>query len=149
VGGDLRPPTLGFVAACPKLTELTIVCPHPDTVEDLETGYFFDPVGTARSATSELVNACNALPYFDTFQIVHGYRPMYKEVDLSLRRRRRKLRERVEGAGGLVTNCLGELETRCRQRDGGKTTTVRVIELAAGYRQNAYLDSVKIEEYQV
>jgi hypothetical protein len=50
----------------------------------------------------------------------------------------------VDGAGDLVINCLGELETRCRQRVGGKTTTVRVIELVIGSSSpNFYLISAE------
>jgi hypothetical protein len=51
----------------------------PHTVEDTETGYLFDRLEVYAPAMSELVNACEALPYFDTFQIVHGYGPVYGE----------------------------------------------------------------------
>ena len=39
VGSDSPSPTPGFVTACPKLTEFTIICPHPDTIDETETGY--------------------------------------------------------------------------------------------------------------
>ena len=146
---DSLPSTAGFVAACPKLTELTLIYPHPHTVMDAETGYLFDPVGTVRSAMSELVSACEALPDFDTFQIVHGYGPVYGEGDPRMKQRRRELKEQADGAKDLAINCLKELETGVREGEGRKKTTVRVIELVAGYRRNTHLDSVKVEEYEV
>ena len=85
-GCDSLSPTLGFVAACPKLIELTIVCPNPGTIGymEMETGYI-DLVGRIGSATSELVNACKGLPYFDTLQIVHGCGPERCEEDICQR----------------------------------------------------------------
>jgi hypothetical protein len=112
-------------------------------------GYILSQVGSVRSATSELVNACKALPYFDTFQIVHGCRPMHNEADLSVGRRRQALREQVDSVKDLAINCLKELETGYREGEGRKTT-VRVIELAAGsHYPNFHLDYVRVEECEV
>ena len=58
------------MAACPKLTELTIIAPYPHGAPDRETGIPFGPAGRAHSAISELVVACKVLPYFDALQIV-------------------------------------------------------------------------------
>jgi hypothetical protein len=150
VTSDSLPPTPGFVAACPKLTELTAICPHPDTAEATETGYLLDPVGSVRSATSELVNACIALPDFDTLQIVHGCGLMYGAAGLSVIQRRRELREHVGCAKDSAINCLKEPETGCREREGRKKITVRVIELVMGSTFPAFhLDSVRVEEYEV
>jgi hypothetical protein len=110
---------------------------------DTETGYLLDPVGSARFATSELVNACKALPDFDTFQIVYGRGPMYNEADLSVKKRRQALRESVEGARNLAINRLKEPGA------GRNKTTVRVIELVMSHGQKIRLDPVKVEEYKV
>jgi hypothetical protein len=141
VGGGSRFPTPGFVSACPRLTELTVICPHPHTVMDAETGYLLDPVGSVRSAMSELVNACKGLPDFNTFQIVHGCRLDYSGEGLQ--------REQANGAKDVAIKYLKELETGCREGEGRKKTTVRLTKLIAGHRQKAYLDSVKVEVYEV
>jgi hypothetical protein len=144
VGSDSPPPTLGFVAACPRLTKLTVICPHPNSIEDTETGYLLDPVGSVLSATSELVNACKALPDFDTFQIVHGCGLAYVEVGPGEEQRRWVLRENVDGAKDLAINCLKEPETGYREGVGMKKTTVRVIELLIGSSSpNFYLISAE------
>ena len=146
VGSNSPPPTLGFVAACPRLTELTVICPHPDSTEDTETGYLLDPVGSVLSATSEFVNACKALPDFDTFQIVHGCGLAYIEVGPGAEQWRRVLGEHVDGAKDLAINCLKELETGYREGEQRKKTTVRVIELLAGSScPNFYLVSTECE----
>jgi hypothetical protein len=80
MGDNPWPLTSGFVATCPRLTGLTIIYPHRGSNKATETGYFLDPVGIEHSATSELVKACNALPDFDTFQIVHLPPPMPEMV---------------------------------------------------------------------
>ena len=150
VESDSPSPTPGFVAACPKLTEFTIIWPHLGITEDTKTGYIIGQVGSVRSATSELVNACKALPDFDTFQIVYGCRPWYNEADLRVRWRRRGLREQVDSAKDLAINCLRELETGCREGEGRKKTMVRVVELDVNSRcPNFHLDSVRVEECEV
>jgi hypothetical protein len=137
------------VSACPRLTELTVIYPHPHTVMNAEMGYLLDPVGSVRSATSELVNACKGLPDFDTFQIVHGCGPVYSDEDLRMKQQRQELREQADGAKDVAIKCLKELETGCREGERRKKTTVCVIELVAGRRQKIYLDSVKVEVYEV
>jgi hypothetical protein len=147
---DSPSPTPGFVVACPKLTEFTIIWPHLGIIEDTKTGYIIGQVGSVRSATPELVNACKALPYFDTFQIAYGCKPWHHETDLSMRQRRRGLRKQVGSAKDLAITCLRELETGCREGEGRKKTTVRVIELAAGsHYPKCHLNSVRVEECEV
>jgi hypothetical protein len=141
--------TSGFVAACPKLTELTIICPHPNNVEDLETGYFHDPVGNVRSATSGLANACKVLPYFDTLQIVHGCGLDYGGEELRVNRLRREYMEQVDRVRDVAISCLKEAETRCREGEGRRKTTLRVIGLVSGPSRSFYMESVKVEEYEV
>jgi hypothetical protein len=150
VRGTSLPLTSGFVAACPRLTELTIIFPHPHTTEATKTGYLLDPVGSVRSATSELVSTCKALPDFDTFQIVHGCGLIYNETSLHVRRRRQALREQVGSAKDLAVNCLKERETGCREREGRRKTTVRVVELStSGPYPEFHLDCVRVEECEV
>ena len=60
------------MAACPRLTELTIVSHYQYGVQHGEMGFLLDPAGGARSAISELVVACKALPDFNTLQIVRS-----------------------------------------------------------------------------
>jgi hypothetical protein len=151
VGDDSPPRPSGFAAACPKLTELTIICPQQGSIEPPETGYLLDPVGSARSATSELVNACKALPDFGTLQIVYGCGVMYNEVGLAAKHRRRVLREHVDSTKGWAIDCLKDPGTGRREREGTrKKITVRVIELIVNAsRPQLHLDSVKVEEYEV
>ena len=118
---------------------------------DTETRYLLDPVGSAHSATSELVNACKPLPDFDTFQIVYGREPMYNEADLSVKKRRQALRESVYGARNLAINCLKASGTGSREGggEGRNRTTVRVIELVMGHGQKVRLNPVNVEVYEV
>ena len=67
---DCPPSTLEFVAACPRLTELTVLFRHKYDAQCPETGTPIDPTGGAHSAMSELVVACKALPDFNTLQVV-------------------------------------------------------------------------------
>ena len=148
-GGGSWPPTSGFVSACPKLTELTIISPYPDTLEEMETEYFLDPVGTARSAMSELVNACKVLPDFDTLQIVHGCRLDCGGEEPRGKQLQREYMDHVDGAKDMAISCLKEPEMGPQEGEGRRKTTVRVIELIAGPSQGFYMESVKVEEYEV
>ena len=148
MGGGSPLPTSGFVAACPKLTELTIICPHPNK-RGLGNGILRDPVGTVRSATSELVNACKGLPDFDTFQIVHGCGLDYGGEEVRVNRLRREYMEQVDGARYVAISCLKMPETGCREGEGRRKTTLRVIGLVSGPPQSFYMESVKVEEYEV
>ena len=152
-------PLSGFVAACPRLTELTIIYPHPHDAQIAETGTLLDPVGSARSATLELVNACKALPDFDTLQIVHfpSVTPLpmcgcgrvrYGSLGLSMEQRRQALKEEVRCLKDLARDCLKKPEAGCQDRAGRKKATLRVIELSSDRpRLRSHLGSVKVEEY--
>ena len=139
------------MAACPKLTELTIIYPHPyDAPVTVET---------ARSATSELVDACKALPDFDTLQIVHlavtkpslnrwcgltrcsKLRPYPEE-------RKRELKGLMKDVKGWATDCLKKPRTGFQEGEARKTTTLRVIELSQDHPW-PHLGPVKVEEYEV
>ena len=141
------------MAACPKLTELTIVYPRLGDGE-AEMGHHLGLVGSVRSATLELVNACKALPDFDVFQIVHfplpDLTPSWEHMTPSGPGELfHKLRNDLGSGKDLVIDCLKESEAGCRKEEGKKKTTVRVIELVEGPPSNFYLDSVKVEVYEV
>jgi hypothetical protein len=150
VGGGSLPPTLGFVVACPKLTELTIVYPCLGDGE-AETGHHLGLSESVRFATLELVNACKALPDFDTFQIVHFPLP---SLDSSWGPVRtydpsepfHELWRDLGSGEDLVINCLKEPETGCWEGEGKKKTTVRVITLVYGYYSKFHPE---VEEYEV
>lgn len=147
----------GYVAACRRLTELTVLYPHPHphphphNSPGTEIDIPLETVRTARSALLELVNACKALPNFDTLQIVHfslttpppisrcggcdGPGP-YTEQE------KQTLRDQVQGVKDLAVDCLRKPEkgdgrkkavpkkkqvrgTRCRTVDCPKPKTGR------------------------
>jgi hypothetical protein len=95
------------------------------------------------------VNARKALPDFDTLQIVHGCGLDYDGEELDVKRLRQEYMEYVYGARDAAISCLKEAETRYREGEGRRKTMVRVIELVAGPSQNLYLESVKVEEYEM
>ena len=150
-------PILVFAAACPKLTELTLIFRHPHDIPFTERGIQFDPDKSARSATLDLVNACKALPDFDTLQIVRfiptAPSPDYADAwTMSLSPMRRwewNLRERLKGVRDLAIDCLRKQKNGCKEGEGRKTT-LRVIELIPYFSVSAsHLDSVVVEEYEV
>jgi len=132
-----------FVAACPRLTEFTGTyhcSPHPNRAQATETGELLDQAGSARSAISELVNACKLLPDFDTFQIVY-YPPAMihartkhgglEPAVVQLEQEKRTLVEEVEGMKDWALDCLRKPDTGCRGGGGKKrkNITLRVVEL--------------------
>jgi len=123
-------------------------------------GILFDPVGTARSAVSELANACKALPDFDTLQIVDfplvspplvwmGGRLIYGGSFIEgAREEQRKQLLRMKAVKDSVMDCL-EPKIGCRE-EGRRQTTLRMIELGSdSHRSPFYLDSVKVEDCEV
>ena len=143
------------MAACSRLTELTVVSPHPSDAQLTKTGILLDLAGKARSAISELVAACKSLPDFGTFQIVrfpiispplvcwcgrgelcHSHRPSPGDWEEALEKQ-------TEDLGEWAINCLKEPETECREGEGRKRVTLRTIEFGPGCR------SVKVEEHGV
>ena len=138
------------MAALTRLTELTLIYPHPHVFPFVETK-------DVHSATLELANACRAFQDFDTLQIVHfllgepllmcGY------VRANVRptgKRERTLREQVKGVKDLAIDSLKKAKVEFREGEGWKKIVVRVIELSpylplAGY----HLDSVKAEQFEV
>ena len=143
------------MTAFPRLTELTVIAPHPSCTRLTETGILLGPAGGARLAISGLVAACKILPDFDTFQIVRfpiisprlvcwcgrgklcgDHRPSPEQWEEVLGKQMRDL-------GEWAIDCLKKPETECREGEGRKRTTLRTIEFGPGYR------SVKVEEHVV
>jgi hypothetical protein len=60
-----------------------------------------------------------------------------------------RLREDLGNGKDLVINCFKEPETGCREGEGRKKITVRVVELVGDPPPYAYLDSAKVEVYEV
>jgi len=157
------PPTSGFVAACPRLTELTIMYPHPRGSQRSEMGTLPDPVGSARSAASELVNACKALPDFDTLQIAYFFfvtplpscacgRSGHGSSSIETREPWAEQRKQISGTKGvkdLAIECL-KPKAECQEGERRKKTTLRIIELGSdSHCRPLFLDSVKVEESEV
>ena len=143
------------MAACPKLTELSIVYPyHSDGDVDLNTETSGGLVENVRSAILELANTCKALPDFDTIQIVHFSLPGYDEIlEYEMRYDPATmfydLRRGLGTGKDLVINCLEEPETGRREGEGKKKTAVRVIELVERSPPILSPGSAKVEEYEV
>jgi len=143
------------VAACPKLTELTIIYPHPAQTHRSEMATLTEPIRMTRSAMLELVNACRELPDFDTFQIVYfpnagplpetsfghwggggfamgDWHPVIQQP-VGVRKGARDVKD-------LLMDCL---------KLTGMKATLRFIELESEFSEPIYLDSVKVEECEV
>ena len=142
-GSDWLPPTLEFVVACPRLTELTVISPYTHDSQDAETVILLNQAGRARSAISELVVACKALQNFDTFQIVRfplvprslacrckwggcGRHVRFSEQQEQTSRKQTKDMEE------WAIDCLEKPETGCREGEGRKKITLRVINFSPG-----------------
>ena len=148
------------MAACPKLTELTIT-PDPYDTRTTETGILYDPAGTALSAISELVVACETLPDFDALQILHAPAPPpYPICWCGLRRCDDRLLhakqweqsrgEKVRGMKDFAIDCLKTLKSGRHEGDGRKRTMVRVVRLSVTLPHPDYgPGSVEIEKYEV
>ena len=155
MGSSSLPLTIGLVAACPKLTELSIVYPYLSGGDvDLKTETSYHLVEKVHSATLELAKACKTLPDFDTFQIVHFDLPRFDEISEYGRTYDpailfHDLRDGLGTGKDLVISCLKEPETGRREGEGKKKTTVRVIELVEGFPPILSPGSAKVEVYEV
>jgi hypothetical protein len=135
--------TSGYVAACPRLTELTVLCPFKQETEIIP----LDIVESVRLAISELIDACKTLPDFNTLQIVYltlDLLPIYPIAALT-ERRNQALRVQVKDVKDWAIDCLKKPKTG----RGKKKATLRVIELMQHGCRTFGLDSVKVEEYEV
>ena len=139
------------MAACRRLTELTIIYPHPRDTPFSKTGAQLNTVETACSATLELVNVCKELPDFETIQIVYFLPAVTPDGGCVarpfLKQQNQALREQVKGVMDLAIDCLKEPGTGCLEGEGRKTT-VRVIELSPNHPR-PHLGPAKVEEHEV
>ena len=122
-----------IAAACPRLTELTIICSLDARNAAMKT--LLDPDGMARARISELVTACNALPDFDALQIV--YFPLSpRSLTCSCENlwcprhppsvdNDQALREYMKAVKGWAMECLERPNTRCQEGDRGKGSKLR------------------------
>ena len=149
----------GLVAACPKLTELTVT-PDPYDTKATKTGVLHDPAGTALSAISELVVACEALPDFDTFQTLHVpvfrlspcWCGLHRCDDRTLHEKQweESRREQARGMKDYAIDRLKTLKSGRHKAEGMKRTIVRIVGLSFALPHPDYLPgSVEVEEYEV
>ena len=154
----------GNLSAFSRLTELTVICPHPSETLVTETGVPLDEVEITRHSILELVNACKALPSFNTLQIVHflannpnlpirGWWPTEDGTSPSLEQLRKALMDRVKDVKDVAIECLKKPEIGCQEGEGKKKTTLRVIKLGTCRPSGEpYLDCArvrKVEECEV
>ena len=148
------------MAASPRLTELTLIYPFFGDPLVSEAGLPLDVVETTRSAALKLVNACKALPDFNTIQIVHigggprppavgGYEQMRDGGLPPVEQRWQALRDRVKDVKDVAMDCLKE----CQEGEGRKRITLRVIELGRfrppGKHRPGSMRVERVEEYEV
>lgn len=154
------------MTACPRLTELTLIYPYPgDPLVSETLGVPLDVVETTQSATSELVDACKSLPEFNTIQIVHylgelphppvtpEYGEMEDDSQPSADKWRQASRDWVNDVKDLAIDCLKKREMGCREGEGRKRTTLRVIKLGRyrlpGKHSRGSVRVELVEEYEV
>ena len=147
------------MAACPRLTELTVVFHHQYDAKHAEMGILLDPAGGARSAMSELVVACKALPDFDILQVVRvtinpvhlvcwcGWGGCGSRMDSS-EQQEEILRIQTEDMKDWAIDCLKKPETGFQkgEKRKRKRITMRVFVFGPGRPCHS---SGKVEEYEV
>ena len=155
-GNDDRfPLTSGFVAACPRLTELSVIFPYQyDTFEEWNTGVRIDPARRARPAMLKLIAACKALQDFNTLQIVRlPFRPPYRvcpcdgpceylHSSFPEEQWEQLLEEYMTDLEEWTIDCLKRPKTGCLEEEGRKRITLRIIEFGYDY-------FAEVREYEV
>ena len=156
IGLCVNPPLPGFVAACSRLTELTLLFPNGP-----ESWVIRSQDGVASAAVLDVVTTCKALPNLDTIQIVYfpcevpdifrgsdgrwydvGADPVWGFI-------REKLRHWTD------TGVIRSRQSECGEGEGegegesGKKTTLRLVELGSDHPDTIVLDSVEVREYEV
>ena len=135
---------------CPRLTELTVIFPHLHWAQHKKMRLLLDQGEKARSAISELVGACKALPDFDTLQTVRfPIIPSYlvcwcgrAECDCNWKLESKR---QTKDLDKWVIDCLKESNMGCREGEG-KRTMLRVIKFGSGHPCQT---SVAVEEYEM
>lgn len=122
----------------------------------METGILLD----THSATLELVNACGALPEFDTLQIVHlliGERILVHGPGSTgcdsvpcTDQQKKRLRKQVKSVKDLAIGLLKKAKARRLEGERRKMMMLRVIELRPYISPSGdHLDSVKVKAFGV
>ena len=145
------------MAACPRLTELTVVFHHKCDVQHAGTGILFDPAGGAHSAMLELVVGCKALPDFDTLQVVRitlaqvhsscgcGWGGCSSRMDSS-EQQEEILRKQTEDMKDWAIGCLKKPEIGWREGEERKRIMLRVFMFGPGRPCHS---SGKVGEYEI
>ena len=140
------------MTACPKLTELTIICLHPARSNHSECGFLAKPIKAAHPAMLGLVGACRVLPNFNTFQIVYfpsagplqvtswGRTEVQFPMSIELPKQQRRVRKEAKYVRDLLMDCL---------KQTGMKATLKFVELGSGFFGPFPLDSAKVEVYEV
>ena len=144
------------MAACPRLTELSVISPYPfNIIEETDTEVQFDPDGSAHSGMSKLIVACKALQDFNTLQIVRlpVMQPSprcdcnvpceyFHYPCVTVERWEQSLEKHVKDLGEWAIECLEKAKMGYLEGEERKRITVRTVEFG-------YIHPVKVKEYQV
>ena len=147
------------MAACPKLTELTVISHYQRDTRYAEMGNLLNPAGRAPFAISELVVACKAFPDFGILQIVRiAAVPCYLMCSCRwggcgsrmdpLEQQDQILRKKTKDMKDRVIDCLKKLEIGCQEEEEWKRkrTTLRVFTFGPGRPCHS---PAKVKEYEV
>ena len=138
--------------------ELTVSSDPYDT-RITETGILHDPAGTALLAISELLVACEALPDFDTLQILHIPSPPYRvcwcglrgcdNLILHTKQWEQSRREQARRMKYFAIDCLRQSKIGRQEGKGRKRIMVRMVRLGVTLPHPYYCPgSVEVEEYE-
>ena len=147
------------MAACPRLTELSVISPYPQThCQETDTGVSLDSDGRAHSGMFKLTAACKTLQDFNTLQIVHpivrrpgwvfncdwgGGRCEWLSHSCLSREKWEELLEKYVGdLREWAIECLEKAKTGCLEGEERKRITLRTVEFG-------YIHPVKVREYKV
>ena len=147
------------MVACPRLTELTVAFRYEYNGKHARTGTLIERIGGARSAMSELVVACKALPDFNTLQIVREIIipfPLICRCEWggcgsrmdSSEEQEEISRKQMEDMKDWTMDCLKKPETGFQEGEERerKRITLRVFMFCAGRPCHS---SGEVEEYEV
>ena len=140
---------------CPRLTELTVIFPHLTWARGMEGKFLSDQAERACYAISDLMDACKALPDFDTFQIAR-FPIIPPRIICQCRwpytncycfppeRSERALEKNMRSLDEWAIDCLKW--PRNGEAGGRKRTTFRTIRFGSSFPSRS---SVEIYEYGV
>ena len=141
------------MAACPRLTELSVISPYPyDYFGWSDWDVLLEWARMVRPAMSDSIVACKAHQDFNTLQIVRlPMEPPPRDCrcdepcecgSIPMTSWERMLAKHVKGLGEWAMECLEKARTGCLKGEGRKRITVRTVEFSYDY-------PVKVKEYEV